>query len=121
VTYNINADLAAGEIAGALEAEKLVLLTDSDGILDKDGTLLSTLTRSEVKRLIADGVISGGMVPKVRACLTALDNKVGKTHIINGTIPHALLLEMFTPEDRHEIIIAYGRNRRLDSGLRQCP
>ena len=98
VTYNINADLAAGEIAGALRAEKLVLLTDTDGILDKDGTLLPTLTRNEVKRLIGDGIISGGMLPKVRACLTALDNGVRKTHIVNGTIPHALLLEIFTPE-----------------------
>lgn len=98
VTYNINADLAAGEIAGALRAEKLVLLTDTDGILDKDGTLIPTLTRSAVKRLIADGVIAGGMLPKVQACLTALDNGVRKTHIVNGTIPHALLLEIFTPE-----------------------
>lgn len=98
VTYNINADLAAGEIAGALRAEKLVLLTDTDGILDRNGKLLPTLTRDEVKRLIDDGVISAGMLPKVQACLTALDSGVRKTHIINGTIPHALLLEIFTPE-----------------------
>ena len=98
VTYNINADLAAGEIAGALRAEKLVLMTDTDGILDKDGTLLPTLTREEVKRLIDDGIISAGMLPKVQACLTALDSGVRKTHIINGTVPHALLLEIFTPE-----------------------
>jgi acetylglutamate kinase len=98
VTYNINADLAAGEIASALQAEKLVLLTDTDGILDKDGALIPTLSRKEVERLIADGVISGGMLPKVQACLTALDNGVRKTHIVNGTIPHALLLEIFTSE-----------------------
>ena len=98
VTYNINADLAAGEIAGALRAEKLVLLTDTDGILDRNGKLLPTLTRDEVKRLIDDGVISAGMLPKVQACLTAIDSGVRKTHIINGTIPHALLLEIFTPE-----------------------
>jgi acetylglutamate kinase len=98
VTYNINADLAAGEIAGALRAEKLVLLTDTDGILDKDGTLIPTLTRNGVKHLIADGTLAGGMLPKVQACLTALDNGVKKTHIVNGTIPHALLLEIFTPE-----------------------
>jgi acetylglutamate kinase len=98
VTYNINADLAAGEIASALQAEKLVLLTDTDGILDKDGVLIPTLSRKEVERLIADGVISGGMLPKVQACLTALDNGVRKTHIVNGTIPHALLLEIFTSE-----------------------
>jgi len=98
VTYNINADLAAGEIACALRAEKLVLLTDTDGILGKGGALLPTLTRDDVTRLIADGTISEGMLPKVQACLTALDGGVGKTHIINGTIPHALLLEIFTPE-----------------------
>jgi acetylglutamate kinase len=98
VTYNINADLAAGEIASALQAEKLVLLTDTDGILDKDGALIPTLSRKGVERLIADGVISGGMLPKVQACLTALDNGVRKTHIVNGTIPHALLLEIFTSE-----------------------
>jgi acetylglutamate kinase len=98
VTYNINADLAAGEIAGALRAEKLVLLTDTDGILDKDGALIPTLTRNGVKRLIAEGIISGGMLPKVQACLTSLDNGVRKTHIINGTIPHALLLEIFTQQ-----------------------
>jgi acetylglutamate kinase len=98
VTYNINADLAAGEIARALRAEKLILLTDTDGILSKDGALLPTLTRDDVARLITDGTISEGMLPKVQACLTALDGGVGKTHIINGTIPHALLLELFTPE-----------------------
>ncbi|WP_337288227.1 acetylglutamate kinase [Candidatus Methylomirabilis sp.] len=98
VTYNINADLAAGEIAGALQAEKLVLLTDTDGILDKDGALIPTLSRAEMKGLIADGVISGGMLPKAQACFTALDNGVRKIHIVNGTIPHALLLEIFTPE-----------------------
>ncbi len=98
VTYNINADLAAGEIASALQAEKLVLLTDTDGILDKDGALIPTLSRKEAERLIADGVISGGMLPKVQACLAALDNGVRKTHIVNGTIPHALLLEIFTSE-----------------------
>lgn len=98
VTYNINADLAAGEIASALQAEKLVLMTDTDGILNKDGALIPTLSRKEVERLIADGVISGGMLPKVQACLTALDNGVRKTHIVNGTIPHALLLEIFTSE-----------------------
>jgi acetylglutamate kinase len=98
VTYNINADLAAGEIAAALRAEKLVLLTDTDGILDRDGKLVPTLTREQVTPLVTDGTISQGMLPKVQACLTALGNGVKKTHIINGTIPHALLLEIFTPE-----------------------
>lgn len=98
VTYNINADLAAGAIASALQAEKLIFLTDTDGIVDRDGALIPTLNRQRVEQLIADSVISGGMLPKVRACLTALDNGVEKTHIVNGTIPHALLLEFFTSE-----------------------
>lgn len=95
-TYNINADLVAGELAAALSAEKLVLLTDTDGILDKEGTLISTLSRKEVEGLIKDGTILEGMLPKVQACLIALNGGVRKTHIINGTIPHALLLEIFT-------------------------
>lgn len=96
VTYNINADLAAGAIAAALSAEKLVVLTDTDGILDKRGRLLSTLSRREVERLIREGTIDRGMLPKIQACLTALEGKVHKAHIINGTVPHALLLEIFT-------------------------
>jgi acetylglutamate kinase len=95
-TYNINADLVAGEVAAALRAEKLVLLTDTDGILDRDGSLLSTLTREEVDRLVADKTISKGMLPKVQACRTALCGGVRKTHIINGTRPHALIEELLT-------------------------
>jgi acetylglutamate kinase len=95
-TYNINADLAAGEIAAALGAEKLIVLTDVDGILGRDGRLCSTLSRDEVEKLLEHRVISQGMIPKVTACLRALEGGVKKTHIINGTIPHALLLELFT-------------------------
>lgn len=98
VTYNINADVVAGEVAAALVAEKLVLLTDTDGILDKQGGLLSTLSRADVDRLVADGTISRGMLPKVQACLTALRAGVRKTHIINGTRTHALIEELLTPE-----------------------
>ena len=98
VTYNINADVVAGEVAAALVAEKLVLLTDTDGILDRQGGLLSTLSRADVDRLVADGTISRGMLPKVQACLTALRGGVGKTHIINGTRTHALIEELLTPE-----------------------
>jgi len=96
ITYNINADLAAGEIAAALAAEKLILLTDTDGILDREGQLYSSLGRDEVEKLVEEQVISKGMIPKVKACLRALEAEVHKTHIINGTIPHALLLELFT-------------------------
>jgi acetylglutamate kinase len=98
VTYNINADLAAGEIAAALAAEKLILLTDTDGILDRAGTLYPTLSRDDVEKLIEDGIIAEGMLPKVRACLRALEGGVRKSHIINGKVPHALLLELFTAE-----------------------
>jgi acetylglutamate kinase len=105
-TYNINADLVAGEVAAALVAEKLVLLTDTDGILDRQGCLLSTLDRAEVDRLKADGTISRGMLPKVHACLTALKAGVRKTHIINGTRPHALIEELLTPEGVGTEIVA---------------
>lgn len=98
-TYNINADSVAGEIAAALNAEKLVLLTDTPGILREKGdetTLISTLEPSQVKDLIESGVIEGGMLPKVEACERALEAGVEKTHIIDGRILHALLLEIFT-------------------------
>jgi acetylglutamate kinase len=98
VTYNVNADMAAGEIAAALNAEKLIMLTDIDGILDQERRLFSSLGRHDVEKLIDEQVISSGMLPKVKACLRALDGGVRKTHIINGTIPHALLLELFTAE-----------------------
>jgi acetylglutamate kinase len=105
-TYNINADLVAGEVAAALMAEKLVLLTDTDGILDGQGRLCSTLGRSEVERLVADGTVSRGMLPKVQACLTALKAGVRKTHIINGTREHALIEELLTPEGVGTEIVA---------------
>ncbi|MBI2116269.1 MAG: acetylglutamate kinase [candidate division NC10 bacterium] len=105
-TYNINADLVAGEVAAALVAEKLVLLTDTDGILDRQGRLLSTLTRQDVERLMADGTINRGMLPKVQACLTALKAGVQKTHIINGTRQHALIEELLTPEGVGTEIVA---------------
>jgi acetylglutamate kinase len=105
-TYNINADLVAGEMAAALTAEKLVLLTDTDGILDRHGALLSTLTLQEVERLKTDGTITKGMLPKVGACLTALRAGVRKTHIINGTRPHALIEELLTPQGVGTEIVA---------------
>lgn len=98
-SYNINADTVAAEIAGALAAEKLILLTDVPGILrdPKDpASLVATVQRSQVNRLIKEKIISGGMIPKVEACLSALDHGVEKTHIVDGRLPHALLLEVFT-------------------------
>jgi acetylglutamate kinase len=95
-TYNINADLVAGRIAGSLDARKLVLLTDTEGVLDKEGNLLSSLTVEEVGRLIQNGTIQGGMLPKVNCCMEALGEGVRKAHIIDGRKEHAILLEVFT-------------------------
>jgi len=98
-TYNVNADSVAGEMAAALRAEKLVLLTDTPGILREKGdesSLISSLKLSEIQELIESGVIDGGMLPKVEACERALEAGVDKTHIIDGRILHALLLEIFT-------------------------
>lgn len=95
-TYNINADLVAGKIAGALKAEKLILLTDIEGVKDKQGRLISTIDIQRVPDLINDGTISGGMIPKVNCCVDAVEEGVTKTHIIDGRMEHACLLEMFT-------------------------
>jgi len=95
-TYNINADTAAGEIASALKAEKLILLTDVEGVKDKNDNLLSTLTEQETEKSVETGAISGGMIPKVNCCCKALDKGVGKAHIIDGRVEHAVLLEIFT-------------------------
>jgi len=95
-TYNINADLVAGEIASALKAEKLILLTDVEGVMDERHRLIPTLNAKQAKRFIAQKVISSGMIPKVNCCLQALEKGVAKTHIIDGRVEHALLLEIFT-------------------------
>jgi acetylglutamate kinase len=95
-TYNINADLVAGNIAASLKARKLILLTDTEGILGKDGELISTLKVKESKLLIEEGIIKGGMMPKINCCLEALKGGVKKAHIIDGRKDHAILLEIFT-------------------------
>jgi acetylglutamate kinase len=98
-SYNVNADTAAGQFAAALSAEKLVFLTDVVGILrfnDKPDTLLSSVRVNEVAELLEDGVISGGMIPKIQACVNAVEAGVSKTHIVGGSIPHSMLLEIFT-------------------------
>ncbi len=97
-SYNINADLVAGAVAGELKAEKLVLLTDVAGVLDRDGKLIPSLSSADALKLIASGDIGGGMIPKVRCGLAALDQGVGKAHIIDGRVEHALLLELFTDQ-----------------------
>ncbi|MDX2493440.1 MAG: acetylglutamate kinase [Desulfuromusa sp.] len=95
-TYNINADLVAGRIAGALKAEKLILLTDVEGVKDKQGKLISTIDIQRVPDLINNGTISGGMIPKVNCCVDAVDEGVTRAHIVDGRMEHACLLEMFT-------------------------
>ncbi len=97
-TMNINADYVAASLASAVKAEKLILMTDVPGILDKEGRILSTVRKRSLKRLFDNNTISGGMIPKVQACVEALEHGVGKTHIVDGRIPHCLLLEIFTEE-----------------------
>ena len=95
-TYNINADTAAGKIAETLKAAKLVMLTDIAGVLDGDGELISKMTAEQADQLTLDGVIKGGMIPKLETCLSAVAQGVGAAHILDGRLPHVLLLEAFT-------------------------
>jgi acetylglutamate kinase len=95
-TFNVNADTFAGAIAGALKAKRLLLLTDVPGVLDKSKNLIKELSVDDARRLIADGTISGGMIPKVETCIEALDHGVEGVVILNGKVPHAVLLELFT-------------------------
>jgi acetylglutamate kinase len=97
-TYNINADLVAGEVAEALHAEKLILMTDVEGVKDKKGEFLSTLKVNQARKLIQEGIVGSGMIPKVECCIEALKGGVGKTHILDGRVKHAVLLEIFTKE-----------------------
>ncbi|MFQ5587403.1 MAG: acetylglutamate kinase [Nitrospiria bacterium] len=105
-TYNINADLVAGSLAAALSAEKLLILTDVPGILDASGALIPTLSKKNVAQLIKGGVVQGGMRPKVKAALSAVEGGVRKSHIIDGRVPHALLLEIFTDQGVGTEIVA---------------
>ena len=97
-SYNINADLVAGRLAEALKAEKLLLLTNTAGLLNREGELLTGLSTGQVKQLIADGTIYGGMLPKIQCALSAVQNGVSKAHIIDGRVPHAVLLELLTDQ-----------------------
>jgi acetylglutamate kinase len=97
-TYNINADLVAGEVAEALHAEKLILMTDIEGVKDKKGEFMSTLKVAQARKMIQDGIVGAGMIPKVECCIEALKGGVNKTHIIDGRVKHAVLLEIFTKE-----------------------
>ena len=97
-SYNINADLVAGKVAEVMQAEKLILLTNTPGLLDKDGGLLTGLTADRVDQLVADGTIHGGMLPKIGCALEAVKSGVNSAHIIDGRVEHAVLLELFTDE-----------------------
>ena len=107
-TFNINADLVAGKIAGALAAEKLILLTDIEGVKDKEGKLISTIDIQRVPDLINNGTISGGMIPKVNCCVDAVEEGVAKTHIIDGRMEHACLLEIFTDKGIGTAVARYN-------------
>jgi len=97
LTYNINADTFAGALAGAMKAKRLLLLTDVPGVLDADGALVPSLTTQRARDMIAEGVISGGMMPKIETCISAIESGVEGVVIINGKVPHAVLLELYTP------------------------
>ncbi len=107
-TYNINADLVAGKLAEVLQAEKLMLLTNVSGLLDADGNILTGLSTTEVDGLIADGTIYGGMLPKIGCALGAVKGGVNSAHIIDGRVPHAVLLEIFTDEGVGTLITDRG-------------
>lgn len=95
-SYNINADVVAGAVAMHLRAAKLILLTNTPGLLDREGNTLTTVTREEVNALIKEGIVKGGMLPKTECALSAVESGVGAVHIIDGRVPHATLLEVFT-------------------------
>lgn len=108
-SYNINADLVAGKVAEILKAEKLILLTNTAGILDKEGSLLTGLSVQDIDNFIADGTISGGMIPKTRCATDALKGGVSSVHIIDGRVAHAVLLELFTDQGVGTLLLARPR------------
>ncbi|TNE58950.1 MAG: acetylglutamate kinase [Alphaproteobacteria bacterium] len=105
-TYNINADTVAGAVAGELAAKRLFLLTDVPGVLDKDGNLIAQINAERAEELIQDGTISGGMIPKIRTAMSAIDSGVEAVVILDGRVPHALLLELFTDQGAGTLITA---------------
>jgi len=113
--FNLNADIAAGDIAGAIKAKKLIMITDVDGVMDDindSSTLYKKLTVSEVREMINNGSITGGMIPKIEACINALNKGVESVHIINGKIPHSVLLEIFTEEGIGTMIVKDDKNKK---------
>jgi len=111
IAYNINADIAAGKLAITLQAEKLILLTNTTGVLDKDGNVVTGLTAQKVREMIDDGTITGGMLPKVECALDAVRNGVKSAHIIDGRVSHALLLEVLTSSGVGTMVRGAAANR----------
>jgi acetylglutamate kinase len=105
-TFNINADTVAGAIASAIAARKLIVLTDVAGVLDKKKNLLGQLTLREARRLMKNGTISGGMIPKIETCIHAVESGCGAAHILDGRVPHVLLVETFTEHGAGTMITA---------------
>jgi acetylglutamate kinase len=105
-TFNINADTAAGAIAAAMTAKRLLLLTDVAGVLDADGKLIQKMDAKQARQMIEDGTIQGGMIPKVETCLNAVEDGVDAAVIIDGRVPHSLLLELFTEHGAGTLIEA---------------
>ena len=105
-TYNINADTAAGAISAALNAKRMLMLTDVSGVQDKDGNLISSLTISQAEGLIRDGTVLGGMIPKVETCIEAVQGGAEGAVIMDGRVPHSLLIELFTEHGMGTIITA---------------
>jgi len=117
VTHNVNADEAAGAIARALQAEKFILLTDVEGVRDASGRLIGQLTEPEIQKLVAEGTIQGGMIPKVECCLEALRGGVARAHIVDGRVLHAILLEIFTDRGVGTLLtLRPGRTPRAPRG-----
>ncbi|HRK96048.1 MAG TPA: acetylglutamate kinase [Rhodospirillales bacterium] len=108
-TLNVNADTAAGAIAAAVNARRLLMLTDVEGVLGKDGALIAQMTASEARKLIADGTIRGGMIPKIETCLDAVEKGVEGAVILDGRVPHALLLELFTEHGAGTLVLPDDR------------
>ncbi|MPN63315.1 Acetylglutamate kinase [bioreactor metagenome] len=106
-SYNINADVVASKLATVLQAEKLVLLTNIPGVLDKQGKLLTELTSREIDELIEDGTISGGMLPKLAGAIDAAKSGVNAVHIVDGRVPHSMLLEILTDQAYGTMIRSY--------------
>ena len=113
-TLNINADTFAAALATALKAKRLLLLTDVEGVLDKDGNLIKSLTTAEAQELIEDGTISGGMIPKIESCIDVIAEGVEAVVIINGRVPHAVLLELFTEHGAGTLIERRARKRQRE-------